>query len=188
MNKKWTICLSGSNHTGKSTLTKRLSEVLGPNIDCVIHSRPHEAALKLGYESAQKVPNNDEAQWNFQVHALFAQLKAQQSQSNNVQILDRSVWDFLAYTNYKMPWLKGTDKHRLYEQICEEFSEYDFLFYCPNFGEKPVDNGIRLLTPQEPVEEELMKIFRKFNVEYHHVRAVTLETRLEEVLKVLEGK
>lgn len=178
------ISLCGANSGGKTTLATELHKILGPGFSLLTYSRPTAAARKMGYDSARYVPNDDQTQWNFQCLGLFEQIRAQEQLKDNF-ISDRSVYDFLAYTNNKMPWLMHSAQHQVYEQMTMEFGDYDFLFFVSNPNDFVPDNGIRLLSPPKPVEDELRRILDNNSVPYHHVRATTLETRIDEVLKVL---
>lgn len=178
------ICFTGSQGVGKSTLAQELHKILGPGFTLIDHSRPTLAARKMGFANSRDIPNDDQIQWDFQVKALFEQLQAQNSAKGNL-IIDRGTYDFLGYLNHRMPWIKGTDKHKLYEDIVLEFGEYDYLFFVSPFGDKPIDNGIRFLTPAEPIEKEIKQILHKNNINHHHIKATTIKGRLNEVLQVL---
>lgn len=184
-NKPITICLTGAQGVGKSTLARSLYNILGPGFSLIDWSRPTLAATKMGFGSSRDIPNEDIIQWEFQVKALFEQLHAQNSAKGN-SIYDRGTYDFLGYLGYKMPWLKGTEKYKLYEDIVLEFGKYDYLFLVPPFNNNsPIDNGVRFLTPTEPVEKEIKQILHQHNINYYNIKATTIKGRLDEILQVL---
>lgn len=184
MAKNIRIAMCGSQGTGKSTLATSLHEVLSPGFELITYSRPTAAAIKIGYSSARDVPPDEHTQWKFQVEALFEQLRAEKSAKTNL-IIDRSVWDYLGYLSWKFPYLRSTEKFELYEKIVTESSNYDYLFFVPFPGGSIEDNGIRLLTPPEPVEVELQRLFDKWNIHHYTLKQKTLKTRLDEVLGII---
>lgn len=178
------IALMGANNTGKTTLATELHKILGSSFKLITYSRPTAAARKLGYESAREVPDDVFAQFNFQFECLLEQIRAQE-QGGNSYIADRSTIDPLAFLNYKLPFLKLTIQHDMYERMAMEFCKYDYLFYVPAFGKDMEDNGVRLLTPQEPVEAEFTKIIDKWRLPVYTVKAKSVSNRVAEVCEVL---
>lgn len=184
MNKQVKIALCGANSVGKSTLATELHKIISPGFELITWSRPTAAAIKLGYESARDIPNDDQSQWQFQVEALLQQILAQNNQKGSY-IIDRSPLDFLAFLYVRLPHIKFTQQAELYERIAVEFTKFDYFFFVPNFGLPPEDNGVRLLSPPDPVEAELKRLFDKYKIEHYTLKNKTLKTRLDEVMRKL---
>lgn len=179
------IGFTGSHGVGKTTLARALYDVIKPGIPIIDYSRPTAAAKALGYNSSRDIPQDDKSQWDFQVAAMFEQLRAQNSAGNNSYIIDRTPIDFISYLCYRMPWLKGTEKYELYEKIGLEFTDFDYIFYVPPFGSEIQDNGIRFLSNPEPIGQEILRLMDKNNINYHYIKATTVKGRLDEVLRIL---
>lgn len=179
------IALCGANNTGKTTLATELHKVLGVGFNLITYSRPTAAARSLGYESPRDVPDTFNEQWIFQLECLFEQIRAQRKAGNNY-IADRSTLDPLAFLNYKLPFTKLTIHHDMYQKFAFEFCDYDHLFFVPNFGGEMEDNGVRLLTPQEPVEAEFAKLFDRLGKSVYTVKSKSVSNRVAEVCEVLK--
>lgn len=178
------IALMGANNTGKTTLAIELQKIIGNTHGLITYSRPTAAARKLGYNSARDVPDDMDKQFEFQYECLLEQIRAQK-QMGKKYIADRSTLDPLAFLNAKLPFLKLTLQHQMYEKLAFEFCDYDFLFFVPGFGGKMEDNGIRLLTPQEPVEAEIKKLLAKVWRPVYTLKTTSLENRVQEVCEIL---
>lgn len=183
--------MAGSNSGGKTTLARGLHDILGAGWGLVDYSRPTHAAIKMGKMSARDFKDVDmQTQWEFQVEALFEQIRAQnlaKLQYKNY-VIDRSVFDYLAYLNDKLPSIDNTEHYKLYEKlVIENSKDYTHLFFVENnYNTKPDDNGIRLMDDPVIVGNELLKILKKYNVTYNHIKANTIEDRLFEALSILK--
>lgn len=175
----------GANNTGKTTLATEIHKILGSRFKLISYSRPTAAARRLGYDSPRDVPIEFDKQFEFQFECLLEQIRAQQDAGNNY-IADRSTIDPLAFLNWKMPHIKLSAQHDMYQRLALEFAKYDYLFFVPNFGGTMEDNGVRLLTPQEPVETEFRKLFDKLNSTVYTVKSKSVSNRVAEVCEVLK--
>ena len=178
------IALMGANNTGKTTLTIELHKIVGNTHGLIAYSRPTAAARRLGYQSARDVPEDVDKQFEFQYECLLEQIRAQKQMGKNY-IADRSTLDPLAFLNAKLPFLNLTIQHQMYEKLAFEFCEYDFLFFVPAFGGKMEDNGVRLLTPQEPVEAEFKRLRAKIKKPVYTLKTTSLTNRIQEVCQIL---
>lgn len=181
--KRYGLC--GSVGTGKSSLVKKFAENFGNQYQYVTYSRPTVAATQMGYNSAREIPN--QLQWEFQAKCLVEQLSIQDKTKGNC-IFDRCTLDNLAFIHWKLPWLKFTDQFQLYESICvnSAVNYFDKIIYVPHFSLEPEENGIRLMVNPIPIENELLSIFRKYDVEFHELKTVGLNNRYQELLEILE--
>jgi hypothetical protein len=176
--------LSGANFTGKSSLIERFKRDYSPDFDCITESRPTAAARLMGYNSARDIPFD--RQWEFQTEALLQQLKFQ-DQANWCAAFDRTTIDFLAYTNIKMPWMKYTPQHQLYERIAVESARnfWDKIILVPHFSLDIEDNLVRLMDDPRPVENEIISILEKHDIPYYRLKTVGLENRYQELMEIL---
>lgn len=178
------IALCGPSGSGKTTLAANLNELIGPGFKLINYSRPTAAARLMGYDSARYVPGDDKTQWDFQTECLFEQIRAEKLIKGSF-ISDRSTLDPLAYLNWKQPWRKNSPEHDLYAKMAVSFCDYDYLFFVPNFGGEVEDNGIRLVVPPEPIEDEFRAIFKKYDLAVYTIKSKTVKSRLDELLSIL---
>jgi adenylate kinase family enzyme len=187
------IAFCGPSGSGKSTLALELGEIINnPNSNLPIHevvvfSRPTYAARNMGYKSALDVPSDDNAQMEFQTECLIQQIESQRVAGSNY-IIDRTTLDNLAYLEFRLPHMRHTTSHRLYETIAVGLCNHDFIFYIPNFSDVIEDNGLRFTARQKEVEQKFLDIFDRHSIIPYVVQAKSLEDRLSELCEVIKLK
>lgn len=187
------IAFCGPSGSGKSTLALELGEIINnaerglPLHEVVVYSRPTYAARNMGYKSALEVPTDDETQIEFQTECLIQQIESQRVAGFSY-IIDRTTIDTLAYLEFKLPHMRHTGFHRLYEKIAIGLCNHDFIFYVPNFSDEIEDNGLRFTARQKEVEQKFLDIFDRHSIIPYVVQAKSLEDRLNELCEVIKLK
>lgn len=184
------IAFCGPSGSGKSTLALGIGEKINNDINnpahsIIIYSRPTYAAKSLGYKSARDVP--EARQSEFQIQCLVEQVRAQIMAGQNY-VIDRTTLDTLAYLEYKMPYIKHTGYHQVYEALAVGLCKHEYIFYVPNFSDIIEDNGIRFLHGQEQIEEKFFDIFERFNINAIKLKTLPLEDRINEICEVIKIK
>lgn len=187
------IAFCGPSGSGKSTLALEFGEIINdkkhwlPKHEIIVYSRPTYAARKMGYKSAVEVPQDDDTQYEFQTQCLIEQIESQRVAGLHY-IIDRTTLDNLAYLEFKLPHLKHTAAHRLYQTIAVELCNHDFIFYVPNFSDYIEDNGLRFTTRQKEVEQKFLDIFDRCSIIPYVLQEKTIEGRLNELCEVIKLK
>jgi hypothetical protein len=181
--KRYSLC--GAVGTGKSSLVNKIAENFGKE-ECqyITYSRPTAAARSMGYNSAREIP--DYLQWEFQTKCLTEQLSAQDKVKGSC-IFDRCTLDNIAFLHWKLPWLRFTDEFELYESICvnSALNYFDKIVYVPHFSLEPEENGVRLMVDSRPIEAELTKLFKKYQIPNYELKTVGLKNRYQELMEIL---
>jgi energy-coupling factor transporter ATP-binding protein EcfA2 len=187
------IAFCGPSGSGKSTLTLELGDIINhsnknlPEHEIIAFSRPTYAARLMGYANANEVPTDDETQLKFQTQCLIQQIESEKVAGIHY-VIDRTTIDNLAYLEFKLPHLKYTSFHKLYETIAIGLCNHDFLFYVPNFSDAIEDNGLRFTIGQKEVEAKFLDIFNRCNIIPHVVESKSLSDRLDEICEVIKLK
>jgi adenylate kinase family enzyme len=185
------IAFCGPSGSGKSTLALELGEIINnpknnlPTHEVVVFSRPTYAARNMGYENAMDVPSDDNTQMEFQTECLIQQIESQRVAGFNY-IIDRTTLDNLAYLEFRLPHMRHTASHRLYETIATGLCNHDFIFYVPNFSDKIEDNGLRFTTRQNEVEQKFFEIFERHSITPYILKTKSIEDRLDELCEVIK--
>lgn len=187
------IAFCGPSGSGKSTLALELGKIInGPNSkvpehEIVVYSRPTYAARKMGYKSAMDIPQDDENQYQFQVQCLIEQIESQRIAGMHY-VIDRTTLDNLAYLEFRLPHMKHTAVHKLYQTMAVGLCNHDFIFYIPNFSDTIEDNGLRFTLRQKEVEQKFLDIFDRFSIIPYVIQSKTIEDRLSELCEVIKLK
>lgn len=187
------IAFCGPSGSGKSTLALEFGEIINdpkyrlPQHEIVVYSRPTYAARKMGYKSAIEIPQDDDTQYEFQTQCLIEQIESQRVAGMNY-VIDRTTLDNLAYLEFRLPHMKHTASHRLYQTIAVGLCNHDFIFYVPNFSDYIEDNGLRFTARQKEVEQKFLDIFNRCSIIPHVIQAKTIEGRLNELCEVIKLK
>jgi nicotinamide riboside kinase len=178
--------LTGASGSGKTSLIEAFQKdkSISYSYDFVTYSRPTVVARKMGYKSARDIPQTK--QWDFQVESLIEQLSSQELAGIR-SASDRNTIDFVAYLNVKMPWMKYTPQHQLYERIAVESARnfWDKIILVPHFSLNPEDNGFRFIDNPIPYENEIVSILEKHDIPYYRLKTVGLENRYQELMEIL---
>lgn len=187
------IAFCGPSGSGKSTLALELGKIINdpsrnmPEHEVVVYSRPTYAARTMGYKSAIDIPQDDDTQYQFQVQCLIEQIESQKIAGTNY-IIDRTTLDNLAYLEFRLPHLKHTAVHKLYQMMSVGLCKHDFIFYIPNFSDYIEDNGLRFTARQKEVEQKFLDIFDRCNIIPYVIQSKTIEDRLSELCEVIKLK
>ena len=187
------IAFCGPSGSGKSTHALEFGEIINNperkmlQHEIVVYSRPTYAARKMGYKSAVEIPQDDDTQYEFQVQCLIEQIESQRVAGFNY-VIDRTTLDNLAYLEFRLPHIKHTASHRLYQSIAVGLCNHDFIFYVPNFSDYIEDNGLRFTARQKEVEQKFLDIFDRFAIMPYVLQEKTLEGRLNELCEVIKLK
>ncbi|MHB1419310.1 MAG: ATP/GTP-binding protein [Bacillota bacterium] len=178
------IVLTGAQGVGKSTLAKRLAEVLGYPL---IEEQARVAAAELGIAHLKDLKHNPELGIRFQKLCLEKQINAEDAAGENF-VSDRTVMDNMLYW-LKWHQAKAKPKENIdyYRQVKKRAQNYDLVVYLP-VGEFPIENdGFRSPDPEYQEEMEHLLLMIIAYCKPHGIIRITgsIEERLKKVMSRL---
>ncbi len=168
------IALTGSHCVGKTTTCNDIANLL---------YIPAMTETARKYDVSTK--DMDEYSW-IERQILSDQINAEKSHVCGVY--DRTVYDVLAYTRFKLRHSHHAVVSMIQAQVIAHVNTFDLIVYIPPMIPL-VEDGFRYLEFQKEIDDELKTIYEEFKVPIYTLKSVNRYARIIEVLsKLIELK
>lgn len=165
------ICVIGAHGTGKSTISKALSE----HFNCALIPDVCSDAFH------KKFTINEDTPPETQFWIMSKQIELERN-TPEPWVMEKSLWDNIIYGVFSIKDKKVID---VITNIVKANAKYDFVFYCPI--EFPIpDDGIRSLNIdfQKAIDTSFLSFLKENNIKYH-VLSGDIPSRLQQALEII---